>query len=271
MTSAWRLIVDGADTGHRNMALDEALLWSAARKGRATLRLYNWQGPWLSLGYAQNLEAGRRRSCERAGVGVVRRLTGGRAVLHGCDLTYAIAAPSERLPPGLQGSYALLAGALTEALQEIGLRPERARRGTPAPGPGVFDCFASAAADEIRIDGLKLAGSAQRRAACGVLQHGSIRIRPDPIDAARAAGLTGEGATSLAQAGCLHGEEALRDALVRALAKAVGALEPADLEPDELSLVEASNRRREQNPLYRPRLPSGISSQGHKSTTDTNL
>ena len=70
------------------MGVDEALLASAVRAGTTSLRLYGWAGPWLSLGYAQPLEPEHARQLEAAGVGWVRRVTGGRAVLHGADLTY---------------------------------------------------------------------------------------------------------------------------------------------------------------------------------------
>ena len=94
MSLAWRLIEDGPGSGGWNMGVDEALLASAVA-GRATLRLYSWDGPWLSLGYGQPSRGDLRSACLEAGVGMVRRVTGGRAVLHGSDLTYAIAAPEE--------------------------------------------------------------------------------------------------------------------------------------------------------------------------------
>ncbi len=83
MPRAWRLLLDDAGSGFWNMAVDQALLESASLDGVASLRLYTWQGPWLSLGYGQRLEEERRAACDAAGVGVVRRVTGGRAVLHG--------------------------------------------------------------------------------------------------------------------------------------------------------------------------------------------
>jgi lipoate-protein ligase A len=87
------------------MGFDEAMLRTAASDGIATLRLYTWDGPWLSLGYAQRrIEAERMAACEQAGVGIVRRTTGGRAVLHGNDLTYSLAAPEAMLRPGLRNS-----------------------------------------------------------------------------------------------------------------------------------------------------------------------
>ena len=82
-----------SSSGPFNMGLDEALLRTAVGTGVPCLRFYTWEGPWLSLGYAQPLEAERRAALAGAGVGFVRRVTGGKAVLHGADLTYSVAAP----------------------------------------------------------------------------------------------------------------------------------------------------------------------------------
>ena len=99
MSARWRLLLDGPGAGSWNMAVDEALLRSAQRGAAPTLRFYSWDGAWLSLGFAPSpLDAARRAACREAGVGIVRRATGGRAVLHGADLTYAVAAPVAALP-----------------------------------------------------------------------------------------------------------------------------------------------------------------------------
>ncbi len=115
MPPRWRLLQHGAAHGAFNMGVDEALLASAIA-GIATLRFYGWEGHWLSLGYAQRLDPRRIAACADAGVGIVRRVTGGRAVLHGSDLTYCLAAPETALPEGLRGSYRLVADALIAGL-----------------------------------------------------------------------------------------------------------------------------------------------------------
>lgn len=232
------------------MAVDEVLLASAGAGAPPALRLYAWRGPWLSLGYAQPFDEASARACRAAGVEVVRRVTGGRAVLHGGDLTYAVVAREASLPPGLEGSYRLLSDALLAALASVGVAAERA---PAAPAASSFDCFAAAATDEICAEGRKLAGSAQRRAAGAVLQHGSIRLRPDPPEAARVAGL-GAGATTLAELGIdpEAGLSGLRAALPRALAERLGVeIAPATLDPAERRAARARALALRRDPLAR--------------------
>ena len=186
------------------MGVDEALLTSA-RSGTASVRFYTWQGPWLSLGYAQRLDPERLRALRAGGVGWVRRWTGGRGVLHGADLTYSIAAPEGLLPPTVRASYRLVADALVLALDSLGVPATRRLPTAGAPVAAGFDCFETAAADEICIAGRKLSGSAQRRIPGAILQHGSIRLAAD--DAVAAAAVTtggtargpGSGGTSLSE------------------------------------------------------------------------
>lgn len=200
--AVWRLILDGRAPGPWNMGMDEALLASVVAGGPPTLRLYRWQGAWLSLGYSQRVTSERLVACRRAGVGVVRRVTGGRAVLHGGDLTYTIVASESELPEGLSASYAVVCRGLLAALAQLGVRADSAPGEEPGARGRDFDCFASAAGHEVCVAGKKLAGSAQRRVAGGVLQHGSIRAVPDPTRVSRASGVGLRAATSLAELGC---------------------------------------------------------------------
>jgi lipoate-protein ligase A len=253
--SRWQLIVHEASHGAWNMGIDEAMLASAVQTGRPTLRFYRWQGPWLSLGYGQILDPMRIEACRRAGVGVVRRVTGGRAVLHGNDLTYALAAREGQLPAGLMASYELVAEILISALQSLGVEavagPFSCRRenfqhrfqndSKAAVGrskPGEFDCFAQPASREICVGGQKLAGSAQRRAKGGILQHGSIRVTPDPLEARRASSLSGAGATSLAELGAISDPDVLRAACVEAFEQALGGLEVAALSAEDRAAAD---------------------------------
>lgn len=235
------------------MAVDEVLLEAAAAGGAPALRLYGWRGPWLSIGYAQPIEPETLAACAAAGVRVVRRMTGGRAVLHGADLTYAIAAPDAALPEGLEASYRLVCDALLAALATFGVAAERAPAAAPLRPRAAFDCFESPAADEITARGRKLAGSAQRRAQGAVLQHGSIRLAPDPAAAAAAARL-GSGATSLGELGVAPGaaRRALVAELPTALARLLGAaVEPAALTASERAAARARAGRMRREPLAR--------------------
>jgi lipoate-protein ligase A len=172
--------------------------------------------------------------CAEAGVGVVRRVTGGGAVLHGSDLTYCLAAPEGRLPEGLRGSYHLVADALIAGLRSLGVAA--VRTAAPSGASGGFDCFTVPAEDEICAGGRKLVGSAQRRARGGVLQHGSIRLAPDPVEAIRAVGFAPGAATSLTELGMRVGRKEVEEALTVAFGGALDA-------PLEESALTASEHR----------------------------
>jgi lipoate-protein ligase A len=262
VAAGWRLLDDGVAGGRWNMAVDEALLAAAARGGPPTLRLYAWDGPWLSLGLGQALAPARAAACAAAGVRIVRRATGGRAVLHGADLTYAVAAPAGALPEGLRASYAQVAEALVAALAFLGLAASRAPapQAPPAASGRPFDCFARAGIEEICVAGRKLVGSAQRRGRGAVLQHGSLRLAADPPGARRAAGLRATGSTSLAELGCTASPREVRRALVAAFERVLGRLEPAPLAPWERALACSRALERARKPLASPlAVPSGTS------------
>jgi len=239
-TTRWRLLLDGSAPGPWNMGVDEALLASAQKSGVASLRFYTWDGAWLSLGYAQRLSPQQRAACRVAGVGWVRRATGGRAVLHGADLTYSLAAPVDLLPSGLQGAYERIAEALRAALAGLGIPATRGTPSRPGGATGEFDCFAEHAAADLRLRGRKLVGSAQRRAAGALLQHGSIRLAEDAPAAVAAAFPAGEHqwATSLAGEGVSISLERLRQACCAAFEEALRArFEAAQLQPVERLLA----------------------------------
>jgi lipoate-protein ligase A len=145
-----------------------------------------------------------------------------------------VAAPAGALPAGLHATYALLGEALRVGLAQLGIQTERGGAGAAGPRAGEFDCFQSLATDELCVDGRKLAGSAQRRTGECVLQHGSLRLAPDPPAARAAAGLELGAATSLAELGFPLGALAVRAALIRGFAEVLGGpFEPAPLTADE--------------------------------------
>jgi len=180
----WRVLEDGLQGGEFNMAVDRAILIACeAGKVPPTLRLYGWDRPTLSVGYAQDLskeiETGR---CRELNIPVVRRPTGGRALLHYQEVTYSLIAPipHSEFPSSLLGTYRKIAQALLAGLGHVGvqgaaLAPVRghSRTGDSFRSPS---CLASLNHGEIEVQGAKLIGSAQRRAKRAFLQHGSILI-----------------------------------------------------------------------------------------------
>jgi lipoate-protein ligase A len=180
----WRLITSKPLEGAWNMAVDEAILESVGLKlVPPTLRLYGWQPPCLSLGYAQPVADVDMGVLERSGWGMVRRPTGGRAILHTDELTYAVIAPlhEERVEGGVMESYRRLAQALVRALDLLGLNAQsEAKYPLPAGSqPNAAVCFEVPSNYEITANGKKIIGSAQARRLLGVLQHGSLPLTGD--------------------------------------------------------------------------------------------
>ena len=179
MPGVWRLIVDPPARGAWNMAVDEAILEQAGRgESPSTLRLYDWQPACLSLGSAQPFADADVVRLQERGWELVRRPTGGRAILHVDELTYSVsAAASDALVAGsLLESYNRLAAALLHGVRFLGLDAQL----KDAPGPDRHSknpvCFEVPSAYEITVDGRKLIGSAQARRRGGVLQHGSLPL-----------------------------------------------------------------------------------------------
>jgi len=179
------------------MAVDESLLESYASKTppeRPTLRLYAWRPAALSLGRLQPAKGSHDPSfLRREGIDLVRRPTGGNAVLHEHERTYAVVARLREEPfgGGVLETYRKVARALCEALEALGLDVGADAVRLPREARTVA-CFGSVAAHEIRAAGLKLVGSAQLRRGDAFLQHGSILIASDPRRVARAIGLDEE-------------------------------------------------------------------------------
>ncbi|MCX7597705.1 MAG: lipoate--protein ligase family protein [Armatimonadetes bacterium] len=181
MRHKWRVVVDGPASGSWNMSVDEALL-QAARQGLApvTLRFYRWTPPTLSLGYFQDAGEVSLETLRQLGLGLVRRPTGGRAILHDDELTYSIVLPATAIPGGqsLGRSYRQISAALMAGLRRLGLQArmgaEEARRDNlPAA------CFALSTRADLTAAGHKIIGSAQVRRDGFILQHGSIPLTLD--------------------------------------------------------------------------------------------
>lgn len=245
---AWRLFQDGAGDAAWNMSVDEALLLEAPDAPPA-LRLYGWREPSVSLGLRQ-VEPAWLDRCKALGVPVVRRVTGGGAVLHAGDLTYSVVSPlaAPELPRDLRGSYEWIRARLIRGLELAGLAAERSRA---EPGADRLElCFAGATGYEVELDGEKLVGSAQRRGARAFLQHGSIRLSDDTV-LYRA--LTG--AAPRAPKPAELDPEALRLALAASFAETLGhplALAELSAREHEIALERSAARR--QRPLLAPPL-----------------
>ncbi len=186
--SIWRFIDDGDLPGAFNMAVDMAMTMAAARgEAPATLRLYGWRAPTISLGCHQSEEDIDPERCRRDGVEAVFRPTGGRAVLHYNEVTYAVVLPpsSPFYAADIMSVYALVSRCLVNALQRVGAPVdfERGKKPTADTGRDLAAlCYASASQYEIVVQGRKLVGSAQRRINNGALQHGSILIGNEHLD-----------------------------------------------------------------------------------------
>jgi lipoate-protein ligase A len=200
------LIVDpDGRRGAENMAVDWSLLIEAARSGRAFLRLYRWDPPCLSFG--RNEPAATRydrAEIDRRGLAVVRRPTGGRAVWHEHEVTYAVAAPLHVFG-SLRESYLGIHERLATALRSLGADVQLAGRPAAWPSGRQGSCFASAAGGEIVVGKRKVVGSAQVRHGDALLQHGSILLDGSQ-DVVRAVSR---------QSSAVRGETTLRETLGR--------------------------------------------------------
>lgn len=174
----WRALLDGSGSGPRNMAVDEALARSLG-PGRGVLRLYRWDAPTISLGRNQPArERYDRREAALRGISFVRRPTGGRAVVHHREVTYAVAVPVGALG-GLRETYRAVNGALVAGLRALGVEARLAPEDAPTPTLDGRPCFDAPAAGEVVAGGRKLVGSAQCRIRRAILQHGSVLLDDD--------------------------------------------------------------------------------------------
>lgn len=202
---AWRVMDSGAGSAAWNMALDEALLTLAGRgDAPPALRFFSWEEPSLSIGSFQKTDELDMERVMREQVPFVRRPTGGRAVLHGAELTYSVACPipSPYFPSDLMGSYKTIGACFLRGLGLLGVdaalvpvskNPDRKKAGPMRGGNPL--CFSSPSWYEVLLGGKKLIGSAQRRLKDSFLQQGSLLIGLDipgllsfmtfPDDAAR--------------------------------------------------------------------------------------
>lgn len=252
LANEWRVLSSAPASGARNMATDAALLAHARRTGTAIFRTYSWSCPTLSLG---RHERGRGlydpARLDAHGVDIVRRPTGGRALLHHRELTYSVAAPIGTASLGV--SYSAINSLLRDALARLGVGVVEAVRTGRSLRPEGSACFATPSPGELVWQGRKLVGSAQLREAGALLQHGSILLEDDQgmiaslrsggsVSAATAAEVPPAATLSEALGRSAEPGE-VRDAIADALAELLGsegpvpALDPASLH-DDLARLE---------------------------------
>lgn len=190
MDRPWRLILDEAHYAAQNMARDEAIFRACAQsESPPAIRIYGWSRPSLSLGYFQRLDSGQidLDYCRHAGIDIVRRPTGGRAVLHGHDVTFSIAMSESDLPEGMRGinaSHIWLMGFIAEGFRLLEICAEIGQSSSLTVQDQSADCFAHIAACDLRIGNNKIAGAAQLRRGGALLVQGSIPCTAPIADSA---------------------------------------------------------------------------------------
>lgn len=174
MTPTVRLLPLDSLPGPANMAADEALLESAAERGVASLRFYTWSEPTLSLGYFQS-SADRFADPLLTGLPWVRRATGGTALVHDHEITYALALPADLVKTSRESWACRFHKIVTEALSEGGAETRAVQLGEEAKLGAVL-CFLHQTAGDLLAGPAKVVGSAQRKCKGALLQHGGILL-----------------------------------------------------------------------------------------------
>ena len=177
MGLAWRVVDTGANCGAYNMGVDQVLAADAAQG--PVLRFYDWDPPAISCGWNQQPEREANvEACRALGIDVVRRPTGGRAVLHWEELTYSVACTADVLVAGggIEATHRKIGACLAEGLRLFGAPVELERAGRCGEVLRSGPCFGSTARWELKCQQRKLVGSAQRRYGHRLLQHGSILL-----------------------------------------------------------------------------------------------
>jgi len=250
------------------MAVDEAILDHIIRgEAPPTLRLYRWDPPCLSLGYAQPATDVDHQALSDHGWQLVRRATGGRAILHTDELTYSVCglASNPILAGDILTSYRRLSEAILLALQMIGLHVKALPKENGPKGPQTDPvCFEVPSNYEITADGKKLVGSAQARRKDGVLQHGTLPLNGDLTRITRALVFETEAHRSEAAQRLLERAttaesvtgvpvswEQAAESFRRAFSEQLGInFEPGELSADELALADELVESKYANPEW---------------------
>lgn len=249
--TTWRFLDTGALPGAVNMAIDEAIL-TLHLQGQSppTLRLYQWNPPALSLGRFQHRHGFDLDACRRHGFDVVQRPSGGKAVLHLGDLTYAvIAGVADGIPAMVRTAYALICQGLLAAFRLLEVEAAIGVEARPSGGPDL--CFLRAGAGAIVLGNRKFVGSAQTWRGTSMLQHGAILLEPQieaivdvqsdhGLDLSQTRDALKAGMTSLREIlGFVPGHETLVQAIRGGMGQALKAsFVEGWLTPEELSLAQ---------------------------------
>ncbi len=251
----WRILPFGKAGAVENMAVDEAVFRENIRqKALPTLRFYGWRNPALSIGYFQDYaKEVDREACRKFGVEIIRRPTGGKAVLHEQELTYAVIADadSDLFSPDILKTYRVISGCIAEGLAKVGIPAEMKADERHSPdGTLRAACFSVPSRYELLVGGRKICGSAQMRSHGVFLQHGSLLMAFDPLRTCAVmlphrnmdqdADLLRNAVTSVGeQAGPAVGEETLCRALREGFERLLGIrLREGSLTPTEEALKE---------------------------------
>ncbi|MFH0930477.1 MAG: biotin/lipoate A/B protein ligase family protein [Candidatus Zixiibacteriota bacterium] len=265
----WRFIDTGKNDPYFNMAVDEVLLHSVQKGCLPVLRLYQWNPATISIGYFQEVEKTvDLDKCNKSGIKLVRRITGGRAVLHNEELTYSFCGSAKAFPglgQNVTETYQKISGAILLSLKILGIeaqwvKPSREKRniknsfavkGDKLSEKKFFDlpCFSSFSRYEIGFQGKKLIGSAQRRFGDFFLQHGSILLRKGdlkltyflPKDNSFKKIYIEENSTSLGE---IRGEEVSYFEIIRSLKQGFGSFFQKDFDESLLAPDELKNTQR---------------------------
>jgi lipoate-protein ligase A len=258
----YRLIIDPPTIGARNMAMDEAILNSIIHgSSLPTLRFYAWEPACLSLGYGQPASDADVERIAHRGWQIVRRATGGRAILHAHELTYSIMFPDTHpiAEGGIVESYRRISRALMVGLEKLGLNTQATPKTERLYDAGPV-CFEVPSHYEIVTgDGRKLIGSAQLRRRGGVLQHGTLPLHGDVTDICEALQYPNSTARDMAKLTVRRRAATLQDALgdivkwetaVEAMIEGFQQALGLDLSLETLSDVELTEAQRLQREIY---------------------
>jgi lipoate-protein ligase A len=182
MKKNWHLIIDRTPhKGSWNMAFDDYLFQSLGEEATTYLRFYRWEAPTVSIGYSQKVEKTVDLDfCRKNDIEIVRRITGGKLVLHHKEVTYAVcSSDSDIFSKELRDSYRLISQALNLGLQRMGIDSCLAKDTPFGYARGKHTCFSVPARDEIQVGGKKIIGSAQKRTGTKFIQHGSIPLEKE--------------------------------------------------------------------------------------------